>query len=407
MRDSNILGNGNSRWMKSAIPENITHEELVALLRAGTFPFDMYGINEAGWQQLGQFLSKAVLLNDDAEISLFGSAADRTVSDAFLGIGAKLKLIMSDMGTITLTVTDQSGNPVKNALVNGIFSESGSAVYTNDNGIASGYVAEGSTTLSISGYSDVEDYSETFTVVKGTAYTKSWTITRKNFLKLTSSKSVRFTGNASTIDYTLVGGGHSGTPALASYFSGGPCSGAGGKGGEVIVETGVSVEANKDYPAVIGAGTLGNVTNTNKDGFSGGDSTFMDSTAAGGKSVGSKKTSNGSGIPGANGTYGFSSFTETIRYGAAGGSGAFFNSDVETSTVLNGGSGGLDTGADGGHGKSREAGDGNDASAGTGGGGGGGGYAVRDDSEKTGDGGAGGSGCLAIRIHFDFGDLAA
>lgn len=96
MNDGIILRTGNSRWMKSAIPEDITHEELVALLRAGTFPFDLNGINEAGWRQLGQALNKASLLTDDTETSIWGSTGDYTVDEAL----AKLRaLITTAQGT--------------------------------------------------------------------------------------------------------------------------------------------------------------------------------------------------------------------------------------------------------------------------------------------------------------------
>lgn len=69
MHDSIIKGTGNSRYMKSSIPEDITHEELVALLRTGTFPFDLNGINEDGFERVGDALNKATLLKDATAIS--------------------------------------------------------------------------------------------------------------------------------------------------------------------------------------------------------------------------------------------------------------------------------------------------------------------------------------------------
>ena len=62
MQDQIIKGTGNSRFLKSAVPENTTHEELIAQLRAGTFPIDLNGLNDAGIEQLGTPLNKATLL---------------------------------------------------------------------------------------------------------------------------------------------------------------------------------------------------------------------------------------------------------------------------------------------------------------------------------------------------------
>lgn len=65
MKDTIIKGTGNSRYLKAAIPENITHAELVQMLRNGTFPIDLNGINEGGIEQLGTPLNTATLLKDE------------------------------------------------------------------------------------------------------------------------------------------------------------------------------------------------------------------------------------------------------------------------------------------------------------------------------------------------------
>lgn len=65
MKENIPKGTGNSRYLKSAIPADITHEELVALLRGGTFPFDFNGINPEGFQQIGDPIGKATLLSDE------------------------------------------------------------------------------------------------------------------------------------------------------------------------------------------------------------------------------------------------------------------------------------------------------------------------------------------------------
>lgn len=356
----------------------------------------------------GTPLNKETLLQDSTEISLFGSSANRTVDEAFSGIASVLKLVMSDVASITLTVKDQAGNPVKDVLVSGIVSEEGQAVYTNTSGVASGYVAEGSAVLSISGYADIEEYSETFSVVKGSSYTKTWTVTRKNFVSVTSSQSVKFSGNVPNIDYTLVGGGQAGGNGWDNGGgTGASGSGCGGYGGSVVVKTGVPVSANTAYPAVIGAGGNG-VTSFAQPwvGNPGGASTFMGDIAQGGNGVGQRRTDIGDGFPGAVGTAGYSSYTDTTRYGGGGGSGGYRSAGDSRGS---GGLGGADTGAAGGTGTSfGTIRNGSSASPNTGGGGGGGAYYIDGGGwHSEGSGGAGGSGILTIRIHFDFGELAA
>ena len=158
----------------------------------------------------GTELSKLNLLQDSTEIALFGRAADRTIDEAFAGIAGQLKLIMSDMATITLTVQTTNGKPIPDVLVQGILNENGQAVYTNASGVATGYIGEGQQVVKVSGYADVEDYAETLTVVKGTNISKTWTLTTNNFLSVKSSRPVKFTGNVSTIDYSVTSGGGGG-----------------------------------------------------------------------------------------------------------------------------------------------------------------------------------------------------
>ena len=65
MKDLIPLGTGNSRFLKSAIPEDITFAQLVQLLRSGAFPFDFNGINPAGISQMGSAYSVANVLPED------------------------------------------------------------------------------------------------------------------------------------------------------------------------------------------------------------------------------------------------------------------------------------------------------------------------------------------------------
>lgn len=82
MKDSILKGTGNSRFLKSAIPEGTTWAEALAMLRAGTFPMDLNGINTEGFQQVGTPLNKANLLKDVTALTL-GLTGDAVPNDMF------------------------------------------------------------------------------------------------------------------------------------------------------------------------------------------------------------------------------------------------------------------------------------------------------------------------------------
>lgn len=345
----------------------------------------------------GTELRKSTLLQDSTEVSLFGSAADRTVDEAFAGIAGQLKLIKSDMAAITLTVQDTNGKPIPDALVQGILSENGQAVYTDANGVATGYIGEGQQVVKVSGYADVEDYSETLTVVKGTNISKTWKLTTNNFLSVKSSRSVKFTGNVSTIDYSVTSGGGGGG---AGY---GYPGGGGGAGGGTITKTGVEISPNTVYPATVGAGGEGG-TSLDYDGHPGGQSSFMGDAPAGGN-PGLSPVGGGSGGPGGIGGSG-------SQGGGSGGNGGSnsdngsngsnatataFTSFAETKSLGGGGAGGEGKNYSG-----TSATDGIVGGAANTGGGGSGGYGAGKDKDgdyNTSSGSYGYSGYIGIRMH--------
>ena len=382
----------------------------------------------------GTELSKATLLQDSTEVSLFGSAADRTVDDAFAGIAGQLKLIKSDMAAITLTVQDTNGKPIPEVLVQGILSESGQAVYTNASGVAAGYIGEGAQVIKVSGYADVADYSETLTAVKGTTISKTWKLTTLDFLRITASKSIKFSGNVKSVDCSRLGGGGGGGGGLAVAGDESD-TGAGGGAGDVVEDVGISVTANTLYPIVVGAGGKGGKNRSYVsyggsdkppagDGSDGGNTTAFGKTAEGGKAgkggqytglITGGASSNGKGADGVrygefasskgkNGEDGkktiFASMTTTEKTGgggASGGGGRNYNGGRATGGSPGGGKGGYSDNNNIYHGEA--------GVDGKGGGGGGGGsacwYSNSDDEfgSGAGDGGRGGSGCVAIRMH--------
>lgn len=363
----------------------------------GTFQRYEYLALEDDPADPGTELSKLNLLQDSTEVSLFGRAADRTVDEAFSGIAGQLKLIMSDMATIALTILTTNGKPIPDVLVQGILSENGQAVYTNASGVATGYIGEGQQVVKVSGYADVEDYSETITVIKGTNITKTWKLTTNNFLSVKSSRSVKFTGNVSTIDYSVTSGGGGGG---AGY---GYPGGGGGAGGGTITKTGVEISPNTVYPATVGAGGKGG-TYLDYDGHPGGQSSFMGDAPAGGN-PGLSPVRGGSGAPGGIGGSG-------SQGGGSGGNGGSnsdngsngsnatataFTSFAETKSLGGGGAGGEGKNYSG-----TSATDGIVGGAANTGGGGSGGYGAGKDKEgdyNDSPGSYGYSGFIGIRMH--------
>lgn len=96
MKDMVPKGTGNSRFLRSSIAEDITHEELVTLLRSGKFPVDFAGLNSAGIQVQGSAYNKGNVLPDVvcAALELPTSAEPK---DAFLHISPEYALKVGDV----------------------------------------------------------------------------------------------------------------------------------------------------------------------------------------------------------------------------------------------------------------------------------------------------------------------
>lgn len=110
MIDSVIAGTGNSRYLRTSISASTTWEEALTMLRAGTFPIDLAGINLSGFTTLGTALNSDSLLKS-AIITALGLEADATPSDAWEAV---LALIATKQDTLTFDDTPTSGstNPV-------------------------------------------------------------------------------------------------------------------------------------------------------------------------------------------------------------------------------------------------------------------------------------------------------
>lgn len=86
MKDLVTLGSGNSRFLRSSIPANITFADFVSMLRNGTFPIDFAGLNPDGIIQAGTPINKATMLTDETGSAIGLEENDRTVNNALMAI---------------------------------------------------------------------------------------------------------------------------------------------------------------------------------------------------------------------------------------------------------------------------------------------------------------------------------
>lgn len=276
----------------------------------------------------GTPINKKTLLQDETEAALFGSAANRTVDDAFQGIAFKFKAISDGLATVKVTITDEGGKPVSGVLLTNVKNDTGGMVLSDASGIVNGYIVEGTAKIAVSGYGDLEDAAiPTFTAVAGGSYTKTLTVKRRTFLDIQASKTFRFSGDVATVDVALVDGGDSGgwgnyrTSTEVQDYWGNlvAISGRGGDAGKCGKKTGIVPQPGTAYQALIGSGGA--------EGNTGGKSSFMGVTG--------EKTSGTGGTPASvsdykndvagNGNSGtekiFSSLTEEKKVGGGGGAG--------------------------------------------------------------------------------------
>ena len=110
MKDSISKNQGNSRYLKSNLLEGTSWDAALAMLRAGTFPIDLNGINADGWTQVGTALNKANLLTDATASALDLTGDDPTVNDALAELATNYGRceVVSHVGTGS---SPTEGNP--------------------------------------------------------------------------------------------------------------------------------------------------------------------------------------------------------------------------------------------------------------------------------------------------------
>ena len=94
MKDMVTNGTGNSRYLKTSLASGTTWESALAMLREGTFPIDLNGLNNGGITQLGSAYSKANVLPDDVCALLGLNSTTAEPKDAFGVVGNPAELWM-------------------------------------------------------------------------------------------------------------------------------------------------------------------------------------------------------------------------------------------------------------------------------------------------------------------------
>ena len=333
----------------------------------------------------------------NATASTIGVDQNTTVDAAINTLGVAIELMKTNKGYITLSVADTTGAPIPGIPMPLITDKDGVAQQTNENGIASGYISEGTQTIEIKDYADIIDNTDSINIIKGNFHTKNIIVTTRNFLKIMASRSLKFSSNVSAVDITAVGGGGGGDACSSGYEDG--TSAGGGGGGYCTVQENVTFQPNTSYKAIVGAGGNGFYSvpgsSTDYSATDGGSSSFLGVIAGGGKHGNKGMNSSAAGAGNGRGGY-YTAYSSA--YNAVAGSVAGYSSFTETVMYGGGGSGvwsqyGRNYTAAAGYGGNSNSGNGNGVD---GFGGGGSAYGSRDGGSKAGDGG---SGCVAIRMH--------
>ena len=262
-----------------------------------------------------------------------------SVDEALRLIGASVYLSKIQKAQCIVTVKYASGNPVSGVLIDGLIDINGGVLHTNSDGIAIGYCDAGSHIVGVKDYADLTDATETINAVIGNSYSVELTVSIRNFLALTSSKSIRFSKNVNKLNYSIVaGGGGGGSGAqngvLASQSWGIVYGGGGGGSGHAKTVRNAAFSIDQLYAAVVGSGGRGGVptgsteyNKVGKAGSAGGKTSFMGNTVDGG---------NGGGIQSGDATTGGAGGTGL----ASGGYGAYSKSSNYSSPSYNGGKNG-------------------------------------------------------------------
>lgn len=250
MRDLEIKGTGNSRYIKSSVPSTTTFDEFLTMLRAGNLPIDLMGLNTAGIiTQSPSAYNKANVLPDDA-CDLLGLPSNTAEpKDAFMVLG----LIQADVyARVILTVQTNTGEKISGVLI-----RLGSTnYYTDENGQVIADVPPQVYQITLTHTIDLTFNPTSFSLnaARGeiTRRTIQATTVSNNQITITSSRILNFSNAVKEFDVFLVGGGGSGGAAVSCGGGEYGIAVAGGAGG--YTTTSRNQVPNGQITVTIGAG---------------------------------------------------------------------------------------------------------------------------------------------------------
>ena len=354
--------------------------------------------------------------------ALFGDGT----SDADAAL-AKIADTVKSIGNVQVKVVDPNGNPIQGARITGLYGPPTTA----SDGTAHGVLQTNPISIS-SPYIDLKDQTADASGYVGSFNVLTITLPivgENNIIRITSSKTVKFSKAVKTVDVCCVGGGGGGSGGYGhtdgssggSSWTASVWKGKGGGGGNIVNSNGITLAAYTAYPIVIGSGGVGsqpltyNATNVYEQranpAGTGGTTSFGGVSATGGTGG---STTVGTSTNGGNGGSGNATGTEfndgSTYYSGGGANGG--TPVISMGEIISGPVGGTPYGGYGGYTDSHsdsgsEFGVAGSAGRGAGGGGGGGnadltnyGNAMNYPIRMT-NGGNGASGLVAIKLHYN------
>ena len=204
--------------------------------------------------------------------ALFGN----NVTDADAAL-AKIADTVKSIGNVQVKVVDPSGNPIQGARITGLY---GTPTTASD-GTAHGVLQTNPISIS-SPYIDLKDQTADASGYVGSFNALVVTLPivgENNIIRITSSKTVKFSKAVKTVDVCCVGGGGGGGNLIitsSGAYTYEHVSGGGG-GGAIVNSYGKSINADTDYVLSVGSGGASGYT-----GGTGGTTTFLSVSATGG-----------------------------------------------------------------------------------------------------------------------------
>ena len=204
--------------------------------------------------------------------ALFGDGT----SDADAAL-AKIADTVKSIGNVQVKVVDPNGNPIQGARITGLY---GTPTTASD-GTAHGVLQTNPISIS-SPYIDLKDQTADASGYVGSFNALVVTLPivgENNIIRITSSKTVKFSKSVKTVDVCCVGGGGGGGNLIitsSGAYTYEHVSGGGG-GGAIVNSYGKSINADTNYILSVGSGGASGYT-----GGTGGTTTFLSVNANGG-----------------------------------------------------------------------------------------------------------------------------